>query len=353
MQVLFTCGREPEYPRNAMLLRCFQQNFQVTPITDNAKTRVYRYLRLTAKLLKTTSNYDLMYVGFLAQPLMLLAHILTRNPIMFDAFVSVYDTLCFDRCRFRPSSPICRLAFWLDRMSCEWADIIITDTQAHARFFHRIFDVPFTKLRTIFVGCDENLFYPRRYINEDPLLVLFYGSFLPLHGIETIIKAAKLLQFKSKTHFRIIGSGPEYKRIRNLCKQLGVTNIEFLPAIPLTDLPQEIGKAAVCLGGHFSSIDKAKRVIAGKTFQCLAMGKPTIVGENPANHELLTHRYDAWFCPMDDPKALASAILRLINNPETRDYLGRNAQTTFITHASTEVLSQQVHQIVESLKSHR
>ena len=45
-------------------------------------------------------------------------------------------------------------------------------------------------------------------------------------------------------------------------------------------------------------------MIVGKTFQCLAMGRPTIVADNAANAELLTHAEDAWSCRPNDPPAL-------------------------------------------------
>ena len=105
----------------------------------------------------------------------------------------------------------------------------------------------------------------------------------------------------------------------------------------------------ICLGGHFGTSDKAARVIAGKTFQDLAMGKPTIVGENAANHELLTHGYDAWFCPMSDPQALAEGIRTLAEDAPLRAQLGRNARRSFLERASLEVIQAQVRQVVEAM----
>jgi len=49
------------------------------------------------------------------------------------------------------------------------------------------------------------------------------------------------------------------------------------------------------LPGGILPLGKSLAVIAGKTFQDIAMGKPTIVGDTPANHELLTHSYTPGF----------------------------------------------------------
>ena len=81
------------------------------------------------------------------------------------------------------------------------------------------------------------------------------------------------------------------------------------------------------------------------------MGKPTIVGDNPANRELLTPGHDAWFCQMADPEALASAILTLMQNRDLQAHLSQNALRTFKMHASTDALSRQVGQMANELIS--
>jgi glycosyltransferase involved in cell wall biosynthesis len=349
IRILFTTGREPEYPRNAVIRTALARNFDVISTTDSTRNLPLRYLNVSAQLLRSTrTEYDLMFVGFLGQPLMLMTHWLTRKPILFDAFLSIYDTLCFDRRRFSPGSVPGKLAFWLDRASCSYADRVLLDTQVHADYFHNTFGVPANKLRSLFVGCDENIFYPRQNQSTTPM-VLYYGTYLPLQGIDVIIRAAKFLEGRSNVHFRIIGTGFEAAHIHSLVRELDVRNITFLPPVPLEALPAHIQEATICLGGHFGASAKAGRVIAGKTFQCIAMGKPTIVGDNIANHELLRHGHDAWFCRMNNPEALADAILHLIDDPELCLRLGNNAHQTFMEYASIQALSFQLQDIVGSM----
>lgn len=346
-RILFTSGREPEYPRNAVIQTALAQNFEVINFTDNSQSILLRYFRLGKLLYKSSKiDFDLMFVGFLGQPLMVLAHRLTDKPILFDAFLSVYDTLCFDRRTFKPKSAVGKMAFWLDRASCAWADQVLLDTQSHVDFFHNTFNVPNIKMQSLFVGCDENIFYPRPQRKTIPL-VLFYGSFLPLQGVDVIIRAAKLLEVRTNIIFRVIGTGLESNRIHALANELGVRNVTFLPPVKLIELPEHIQEATLCLGGHFGASAKAERVIAGKTFQCIAMGKPTIVGNNDANRELLQHGYDAWFCQMNDPEMLAEAILHLINDLKLCAYLGENARKTFLQRCSIQVLSETLKQIVD------
>lgn len=351
-KIIFTCGREPEYPRNSLIRHALGKYFELTEVTDHSRWVFFRYFRLIIKLfIATRSEHDLVFIGFHGYVLALITKLLTRKPIILDAFTSVYDTFCFDRKTFPPDSIFGKFAFWLDKKSADLSDIVCLDTQAQAQYYHNTFNIRKNKLEVFFVGCDETIFFPRPSNSTEPT-VIFYGNYLPLQGVSNIVKAAKLLENNKNLKIKLLGWGQDYKYARNLVKDLGLTNIEFFQPIPYLDLPEFINQGIICLGGHFGQSEKASRVIAGKTFQCLAMGKPTIVGENSANHELLTHGYDAWFCPMNNPSELAKAIEVLISDEKLRIKLGENAAKTINSKATFWVLSDQIQQLVNHVLSH-
>ncbi len=312
------------------MLQAFQSFADVDTIVDEGGSYLVRTARILPRLLLHKNyNYDLVFAGFLGHLLVPVIRRRYTEPLLFDAFLSLYDTLCFDRKRFSPASLPGRTAFWLDQNGSRLADRVLLDTQAHASYFEEQFAIPSGKLAHLFVGCEEQIFEPRP-ASSAGLNVLYYGSFLPLQGIDVIIRAAARLAGIPGLHFRIIGQGIASGQIKALALQLGLANISFLPPVPLRRLPEEIAAADICLCGHFSAIPKAARVIAGKTFQCIAMGKPVVVGENPANRELLTPDVDALFCAMNDPKSLAAAIRRLAASAALRRELGQRARQTYL-----------------------
>ena len=83
-------------------------------------------------------------------------------------------------------------------------------------------------------------------------------------------------------------------------------------SVPHSKLPSEINKSTICLGGHFSEKGKAKRVVAGKTFQFLSCNKPTIVGDNPANRELFIEKGLIHYVRINDEKALSEKIFEVL-----------------------------------------
>jgi len=350
MNTLFITGREIDYPRNQLMLRAMQSISCVVQLPQpKIKSLLLRNLYMCMTVLPLLRRkWDLIFVGFYGHILMLPAGILNRAPTLFDAYISTYDTLCFDRKLFSPRSLMGRLSLWLDRTSCSLANVVLLDTQTHLNYFQQELSIPQNKLRYVYVGADEHLFYPRNLRSAIPT-VLYYGSYLPLHGVDIIVRAAKWLQNKTKIRFRMIGFGQQYNKIQQLAEELHTNNMEFLPPVPYDQLPEHIAVSDICLGGHFGSSLKAGRVISNKTFQCIAMAKPVIVGDNPANHELLTHGYDAYYCAMEDPISLGMSIIELINNDNFRTHLGENAYTTFTKHGSYSVLSARIQEIVKTM----
>jgi glycosyltransferase involved in cell wall biosynthesis len=354
MRILFTCGGDPTYIRNAVMLQMLKQSHEVVEITDTSHRMATRHAKMALRLLTSRQDYDLAVVGFLGDFLMLLVPFLTRRPILFDMFISMYDTYCLDRQQFAPGSLAGRMLFWLDANAIRRSSHVLSDTATHAQYLGKTFRVPQDKITSIFTGCNEQFFYPRerkREAERSTITVLHYGAHLPLHGLDTVLRAAKKLESNTAIRFKIIGSGIYTKTLHQLADELELHNVDWVPFLHFSKLPDEIDAADICLGGHFSTIPKAARVIGGKTFECLAMGKPTIVGENPANRELLTHGHDACFCPMADPDALAQSILTLAQDAALRDYLGQNARQTFLARCSVAAMSQTLNEVIARLVS--
>ncbi len=351
-RILFTCGREAEYVRNLLIRRALRQHFDVFEITDSHPGSILlRSMRLLPQLLKVhRAQYDLIFVGFYGHLLTLFLRQLTSKPILFDAFLSTYDTLCFDRKRFSPYSARGRAAYLLDKKSCAVANHCLLDTKVHKRYFVDTFSVPESKISAFYVGYDQEMFYPRPGAQvENRFIVFYYGSFVPLQGVEHIVGAAKLLEDEPDIEFHIIGEGIVYPRVRQLAEELQVPHLTFQPAVPYHQLADAIARASICLGGPFGSSAKARRVIAGKTFQFLAMARPTIVGDSLANRELFTHGDDVFMCKMADAHALAAAILELKHDAFLRMQIARRGYEHCREEFNIEKQGQRLKQIVSRL----
>jgi glycosyltransferase involved in cell wall biosynthesis len=351
MKILYITGREILYPRNDVILRAFQRFSDVTVI--GYRTRGPLALRSIILSLQALPHlffgrYDILFVGFYGHLIMLVVGLFSRTPILFDAFVSTYDTLVSDRGVFSPRSIQAKIAWWLDRTACRLADWILVDTPLQATFFQEHFTESSKMISAVPVGCNEDLFFfqkPKPHANFE---ILYYCSFLPLHGVDIVVQAASYLK-DTPIHFKLIGSGPEYARVRKIAADLSIQQITWIDQIPLERIPSEIASADICLGGHFGSSEKAGRVVPGKLFQMLAVGCPVIAADTEANRALLEHNKNSFLCPPGDPRALADAILELYHDPIRREALGDEGHTLFEKHCSEAVIGKNLQEICDYL----
>jgi len=312
------------------------------------------YFKLIKKYIRI-GDYDVMIVGFPGHFDMPLARLLTRisgRPLVFDAFTSLYETFVTDRKFVERGSWKAKLLHTVDKWSGRLADVILVDTDQHIDYSNNEFKISKRKLRRIFVGADEDIFYPRaNRKNNNNFLVLFYGTFIPLHGIEYIIKAAKQLEKYKDIKFQIIGSGQTSWYIEQLSEELKVNNVLFIEEwVPYKTMPEYIARADVCLG-IFGNTRKAKMVIPTKVFQALAMKKPIITEDSPAAREVLIDRENAVLCKMADAEALAESVLLLKQNKKLREKIAENGYKLFKGGFSLEAIGIEVRRILEELTS--
>lgn len=356
MHILFLSGRELSYARNEVLLRAFQRLGAVDVLGPAAQPASLpaTSLRIAAAAAPRlmTQTYDLVFIGFYGHLILRLLGNLIRQPLLFDAFVSNYDTLCFDRQRFAPTSWPGKAAFWLDQSTCRRADHVLLDTTQHVDYFVRTFGLPAAKFTALPVGCSEAIYYPQPAAKQNAsaatTLVLSYTTFLPLHGMETILHAAAALQ-GVPIHFRLIGAGPLLPAMQQLAARLGLSNLTFAPSVSPSTLAKEIAAADICLGGHFGPSEKAGRVVPGKIYQLLAMDKAIIAGDTPANRTLLQDREQALLVPPTDPQALANAILTLHQDSALRIRLAAQGYQLYQATCSEAVITQRLNTVIEQL----
>ncbi len=277
------------------------------------------------------------YPGHFDVPLVKAVARVRRTPVLFDMFISLFDTIISDRGLRTPGSVVGSAAHLADRTACRLADRVLADTPEHARFFSARSGVPIERFRVLWVGAEDAIFRPHSERAPLPGRVLFYGSFIPLHGAEWIVRAARLL-LPEAIELRLIGDGQERPRLRRLAEEIGATNIQWVEPIPLADLPLEIASATLCLG-IFGATDKAHRVIPNKLFQCLAVGRPVLTAETPALRSAFGPDEVAG-CPPADPAALAAAIRRLIAEEGRREDLARAGHRRYRRDYSQEALAE-------------
>ena len=109
---------------------------------------------------------------------------------MFNPLVSLWDTWVADRRRFTPGSAAGRALARIDSAAFRAADLVVADTEQSAAFFADLAHMPAERFAVCLVGAEERVFHPGWSPESD---FLFVGKLIPLHGLETILAAARLV----------------------------------------------------------------------------------------------------------------------------------------------------------------
>jgi glycosyltransferase involved in cell wall biosynthesis len=354
VRVLYFGTYERRYPRNAQVISCLRRaGVEVVerhePVWEDNEQKwsvgpgaAGRLALAEARLLvrRPPAGADIILVGYPGHLDLLAARRAARGrPVVFNPLVSLSDTLVGDRGRFSPRSLPARILRRIDRRALRAADLVVADTEAHAEFLAELAGLPRRRFAACFVGAEERVFRPG-WSPQEPFTALFVGKLIPLHGLDTILEAARLAP---ELGFRIVGNG----QLDHLLADRP-PNVAWVRWVEYEQLAAEL-HASSCALGIFGRSDKAQRVIPNKAFQALACGAPLVTADTPAARELLAGGETAMLVPPGDPPALAAALRRLAAEPDRARKLAEAGHAAYRERASEEVLGARWRGLLEAL----
>jgi glycosyltransferase involved in cell wall biosynthesis len=359
MRICFLGGYDPRYPRNTVIRKALKrEGISVTECGAPAKYKSWmRYPLLFFRSGPCLSGHDIFFVPEFCQkdvPLAKFLSLLAGNKVVFDPLASRFETKIKDWKRKPPHSWQARWNFRIDSWAFRLSDLVLADTLAHKDYYCQEYNIPRQRVEVLPVGYDSDLFrrLEGEYGNQgEKFDVLFFGSFLPLHGTKTIILAAKVLYRQDPSVLiKLVGSGQTRPEVQSLASRWGLENVRFEGWLPQECLPQQVAQADICLG-IFGKGEKAGRVVPHKIFQAMAMGKAVVTLRTPAVEEIFQHRENIFLLSSSDPSELAQAILELKKDPDLRekiaegghDLVSREFSPRAIGSMLTEILKRHFH----------
>jgi glycosyltransferase involved in cell wall biosynthesis len=351
MRVLYFGTYERDYPRNAQVISCLRgAGVEVDERhvavwegrRDNWSAGAAAAVRLglaELKLLRRLpGEFDAVLVGYPGHFDLPAAKRAARGrPVIFNPLVSLADTFVSDRGRFRAGSAAARMLEAVDRHALRAADLVVADTRASADHLADLAGLQRERVEVAFVGAEERVFGPG-WSPVAPVTVLFVGKLIPLHGVETVLAAARAAP---ELPFRLVGSGQLETLVHDR-----PANVDWIPWLEYERLPDELHRAG-CALGIFGTSEKARRVIPNKAFQALACGTPLVTADTPGARELLVDGESALLVPPGDAQALADALRRLAVDPELARRLSAGGRAAYEAQASEQVLGRRWRELVE------
>jgi glycosyltransferase involved in cell wall biosynthesis len=267
-----------------------------------------------------------------------------RVPLVVDEFIPLYDTAVRDRGLAAEGSTRARWLLRMERLTGRVADLLLSDTGAQAELLAADLRVPPTKIAVVPVA-QPDPGPPAPLPEGGPLRVLLVASFIPLHGVATVVEAARRLG-GAGVAIRVVGEGQGLAEIAPRAQ--GVAGLELVPRF----LPEDEVRALLAAShvglGVFGDTAKAARVVPLKAALTLSCGRALVTRDGPAAREALTDA--ALLAPPADPDALAAALVRLRDDRPELERLAQSGRRRYEERFTPRAAASRLVEAVEGLR---
>jgi glycosyltransferase involved in cell wall biosynthesis len=272
--------------------------------------------------------------------------------VIVDLYISLYTTYLDRNCK-NPSFSKLRKFKRIDKIILEKADRIIMPWKYEVLNLCDKLGVDYSNinLRAVpLTAIDRGICCTKQ---EHPVFkIAWWGVWIPLHGLENIIQACKILKERDiQFELDLYGTeNPERFVYIRLINELGLsdvihvyTDITFLNAKLEPLLKEECDLAL----GHFGTSDKAKAVCTNKLFDALTMGLTVLTQKNNTTLELFGD-IDFIYYSETNPEDIANAVIKIKNE---KKYLEPNikARNYMLKHFNEKNINTQILDIVNEM----
>lgn len=174
--------------------------------------------------------------------------------------------------------------------------------------------VPESKIEVIYNWADEvQLRAPTVALADDLLSpdrfrILFAGNQGKAQALDSVLDSAALLQSRCpKAQFIMLGGGVESQRLKVRADEMGLSNVLFLPPVPMQEVGAYLSAADVLLV-HLRKDHLFSITIPSKTQAYMAVSKPILMAVNGDAADLVRQSGGGIVAESEDPHSLAEAV---------------------------------------------
>jgi glycosyltransferase involved in cell wall biosynthesis len=174
-------------------------------------------------------------------------------------------------------------------------------------------------------GVDLERFRPRSGSGSG---VLSVGNLDPAKGFDVAVEALAALRREGRNvSWRVVGSGPERKRLARLARRLGVSEaFELAGRLEGEGLVRAYAAAAVFAAPSRILPNGGRDGLPNVVLEAMAVGVPVVASAVAALPEIVEDGRTGLLVPPEDPRALARAVARLLDDRALGERLARQAR---------------------------
>ena len=244
-----------------------------------------------------------------------------------------------------------RLAQRLERYTFQRAGAIIVVSDFLKQRIEAL-GVDGRKIHVIPNGVDERLFDPaarsgavrqRFHTGARDLVVGFVGWFVAWHNLERLVEVFGRVARGREVKLLLVGEGLLKPHLAAIARDAGVADRVLFPgAIPYPDIPEYVAAMDVCV---IPGSNQYRSPI--KLFEYMAMEKAVVAPRTGPIVSVVSDGIDAALFEQDSAASLERVLAELLDHPERREALGRNARRLVLEKHTWTLNARRIIDIVE------
>lgn len=254
-------------------------------------------------------------------------------PLVYEVR-DLWENASVDRGKFSESSTFYQVARRLESHVLSRADAVVTICDKLRDEIVGRASRP-ERVSVVGNGVDTMSFQPaeadpverRRWGLNGKRVIGYVGAFQPYEGLETLIAALPhLLRRQPSAHLLITGSGGEEERLRARVREWALgQHVTFTGRLPHAEVKSVYALADLLVYPRLLTRTTALTTPL-KPLEAMAMGKPVVVSDVPAMHELVKRGETGLIFRSGDELDLAARCAEALGSPEHCARLGMNAR---------------------------
>lgn len=251
-----------------------------------------------------------------------------------------------------------KLTQLIEEINLKYADLIVVVSDALRDELLSRGGIPASKILVSPNGVDTEKFNPEidgsqirdKFRLQNKIIVGFISTFSSWHGAEVLAKAVKYaVERNPNIHFLFVGDGPLLDGVKSIIKNDGVCDfVTFTGLVPQEGAPEYLASCDILVSPHIPNPDgSAFFGSPTKLFEYMAMGKAIVASNLDQIGKVLENEINALLVEPGDVAELVGGILRLVQDKDLRERLGRNARVEVVKNYTWEENAKRVIEFYE------
>ena len=195
----------------------------------------------------------------------------------------------------------------------------------------------------------ENKLFDKYGLDRNKFYVTYNGNIGLTQNMDMLLEVAKALEANEDVQFVLVGNGAYRDQVQQIIKDRNISNIHLLPFQPYEDISHVFSLGDVSL--VISKPGVGANSVPSKTWSIMSASRPVLANfdENELK-SIIEKNHCGIFTKAGDKVAFTDAILKLYNDCNLCEEMGRNGRQFVMENLTKEVGTQKYVNVIKSFE---